>query len=160
RSFDTGPAAECVFTETLGSRVRYSRDRGGRCGTVSSASCYRRALTRRHHHPGILMAGLIYSVIKSADGYVEDGDGRLGRAEPDEEPLRFVNELERPVGTYLYGRLMYQTMLYWEAARQVPGQPSCVQDFTRIWQAADKIVFSATLASASNASRTCVQAGR
>jgi dihydrofolate reductase len=97
------------------------------------------------------MARLIYSAIASADGYVEDADGSFGWAEPDEELFRFVNELERPVGTYLYGRRMYQTMLYWETAHQVPGLPSYVQDFTRIWQAADKIVFSATLASVSSA---------
>jgi dihydrofolate reductase len=97
------------------------------------------------------MARLIYSAIASADGYVEDADGSFGWAQPDEELFRFVNELERPVGTHLYGRRMYQTMLYWETAHQEPGLPSYVQDFTRIWQAADKIVFSATLASVSGA---------
>jgi dihydrofolate reductase len=97
------------------------------------------------------MARLIYSAIASADGYVEDAGGSFGWAAPDEELHRFVNELQRPVGTYLYGRRMYQTMLYWETAHQVPGQPSYVQDFTRLWQAADKIVFSATLATASSA---------
>jgi dihydrofolate reductase len=97
------------------------------------------------------MARLIYSAIASADGYIEDADGSIDWAAPDEELHRFVNELERPVGTYLYGRRMYQTMLYWETAHQVPGQPSYVQDFTRIWQAADKIVFSTTLASVSSA---------
>jgi dihydrofolate reductase len=61
--------------------------------------------------------------------------------------LRFVNDLERPVGTYLYGRRMYETMLYWETAHTVPGQPPFVREFTGIWQAADKIVFSKTLAS-------------
>ena len=97
------------------------------------------------------MARLIYSAIASADGYVEDADGGFGWAVPDEELFRFVNELEGPVGTYLYGRRMYQTMAGWETADQVPGQPSWVQDFTRLWQAADKIVFSATLASPSTA---------
>jgi dihydrofolate reductase len=97
------------------------------------------------------MARLIYSAIASADGYVEDADGSFEWAAPDEELFRFVNELERPAGTYLYGRRMYQTMLYWETAHQVPSLPSYVQDFTRIWQAADKIVFSATLASVSSA---------
>lgn len=97
------------------------------------------------------MARLIYSAMASADGYVEDAGGSFGWAEPDEELFRFVNELERPVGTYLYGRRMYQTMLYWETAHQLPGQPSYVQEFTRLWQAADKIVFSATLASVSSA---------
>ena len=102
------------------------------------------------------MARLIYSAIASADGYVEDADGGFAWAEPDEELFRFVNELERPIGTYLYGRRLYQTMTPWETADQTAGQPSYVQDFTRIWQAADKIVFSTTLASASTA-RTRVE---
>jgi dihydrofolate reductase len=97
------------------------------------------------------MARLIYSAIASADGYVEDADGSFDWGAPDEELLRFVNELERPVGTYLYGRRMYQTMLYWEAADQAPGLPSSVQDFAHIWQTADKIVFSTTLAKVSSA---------
>ncbi|HEV2372998.1 MAG TPA: dihydrofolate reductase family protein [Streptosporangiaceae bacterium] len=101
------------------------------------------------------MAKLIYSAIASADGYVEDAGGSFEWAAPDEELLRFVNELERPVGTYLYGRRMYQTMLYWETAH-LPDLPAAVQDFTRIWQAADKVVFSTTLASATSA-RTRVE---
>ena len=98
------------------------------------------------------MARLIYSAIASADGYVEDAAGSFGWAAPGEELLRFVNDLERPVGTYLYGRRMYETMLYWETADTVPGQPSYVRDFTGIWQAAGKIVFSTTLPSVSTAS--------
>ena len=97
------------------------------------------------------MAKLIYSAIASADGYIEDADGKFGWAEPDDELLGFVNELEKPVGTYLYGRRMYQTMVYWETADQVPGQPPLALDFTRIWQAADKIVFSRTLDSVPSA---------
>ena len=93
------------------------------------------------------MGKLIYSAIASADGYVEDAEGSFDWAAPDEEVLRFVNDLERPVGTYLYGRRMYETMLYWETAHTVGGQPSSAQEFTRIWQAAEKIVFSTTLAS-------------
>src|SRR6266436_7578930 len=97
------------------------------------------------------MAKLIYSAIASADGYVEDADGSFDWAQPDEELLRFVNDLERPVGTYLYGRRMYQTMLYWETAHTVLGRPPSVREFTGIWQAADKIVFSKTIESAQSA---------
>jgi dihydrofolate reductase len=97
------------------------------------------------------MGKLIYSAIASADGYVEDAAGRFDWAAPDDEVHRFVNDLERPVGTYLYGRRMYETMLYWETAHTVPGQPPSVREFTSIWQAADKIVFSTTLESVSSA---------
>jgi dihydrofolate reductase len=97
------------------------------------------------------MARLIYSAITSADGYVEDAAGSFDWAALDEELLCFVNDLERPVGTYLYGRRMYETMLYWETAHTVPGQPPSVLEFTGIWQAADKIVFSKTLASVPSA---------
>jgi dihydrofolate reductase len=97
------------------------------------------------------MARLIYSAIASADGYVEDAAGRFDWAAPDEELHCFVNDLQRPVGTYLYGRRMYQTMLYWETAHTVPGQPPSVREFTGIWQAAEKIVFSKTLQSVPSA---------
>ena len=97
------------------------------------------------------MARLIYSAIASADGYVEDAGGKFEWAAPDEEVHRFVNDLERPVGTYLYGRRMYETMASWETAHTVPGQPPSVLDFASIWQPADKIVFSATLESVSTA---------
>ena len=97
------------------------------------------------------MARLIYSAIASADGYVEDAAGSFDWAAPGEELLCFVNDLERPVGTYLYGRRMYQTMLYWETAHSLPDQPPSVREFTGIWQAAEKIVFSRTLGSVSSA---------
>jgi dihydrofolate reductase len=97
------------------------------------------------------MARLIYSAIASADGYVEDAAGSFDWAAPDEELLRFINDLERPVGTYLYGRRMYETMLYWETADTVPGHSSSDREFTGIWQAAEKIVFSTTLTSVSSA---------
>jgi len=91
------------------------------------------------------MARLIYSVIMSLDGYIADADGRFEWAAPDEEVHAFVNELERPVGTYLYGRRMYETMRYWETAHTLAGQPAVGLDYAQIWQAADKIVYSTTL---------------
>jgi dihydrofolate reductase len=97
------------------------------------------------------MGRLIYSVIASADGYVEDATGSFDWAAPDEEVHGFVNGLERPVGTYLYGRQMYQTMLYWETTHAVPGQSAVVREFARIWQAAEKVVFSRTLTTVSSA---------
>jgi dihydrofolate reductase len=97
------------------------------------------------------MAKLIYSGITSLDGYVADEDGNFDWAAPDEEVHSFVNELERPVGTYLYGRLMYEVMAYWETAQTPGDQSSVVQDFAEIWQTADKIVYSKTLEMVSSA---------
>src|ERR1700759_5027078 len=91
------------------------------------------------------MGKLIYSAIASLDGYIEDSTGDFSWAAPDEEVHQFVNDLERPVGTYLYGRRMYETMRYWETADATPGQRPVSLDFALIWQAADKIVYSATL---------------
>ena len=91
------------------------------------------------------MAKLIYSVITSLDGYVADEAGNFDWAAPDEAVHTFVNELERSVGTYLYGRRMYDTMVYWETANTVPNQPAFERDFTDIWQAAEKVVYSRTL---------------
>jgi dihydrofolate reductase len=102
------------------------------------------------------MARLIYSAIMSLDGYTADADGQFEWAAPDEEVHAFVNELERPVGTYLYGRRMYETMRSWETAHTLPGQPAVSLDFARIWQAADKIVYSTTLQAADTA-RTRVE---
>jgi dihydrofolate reductase len=97
------------------------------------------------------MARLIYSAIMSLDGYIADTDGRFEWAAPAEEVHAFVNDLERPVGTYLYGRRMYETMLYWETIQVTADQPAAVSDFTAIWQAAEKIVYSRTLESVSSA---------
>lgn len=97
------------------------------------------------------MAKLIYSVITSLDGYVEDEVGNFDWAEPDEEIHTFVNDLERPIGTYLYGRRMYEVMVYWETAHTLAGQPLFIRDFAQIWQAADKIVYSKTLERVSSA---------
>jgi dihydrofolate reductase len=91
------------------------------------------------------MAKLIYSAITSLDGYVADTDGRFDWAAPDEQVHAFVNDLERPVGTYLYGRRMYDVMRYWETAHTEPDQPPVGLDFARIWQAADKVVYSTSL---------------
>jgi len=97
------------------------------------------------------MARLIYSAITSLDGYVADADGKFGWSAPDEEVHTFVNDLERPVGLYLYGRQMYDVMAYWETADTLPGRPQYVLDYARIWQAADKIVYSKTLEDVSSA---------
>src|SRR6266487_3057516 len=104
------------------------------------------------------MARLIYSAITSLDGYVADETGKFDWAAPDEEVHRFVNDLERPVGTYLYGRRMYEVMVYWETAHTLPDQPSFARDFAEIWQAADKIVYSKTLETAASA-RTRIERG-
>jgi dihydrofolate reductase len=88
------------------------------------------------------MAKLIYSAITSLDGYTADKDGGFDWAAPDEEVHTFVNDLERPVGTYLYGRRMYETMVYWVTA---PDDSPVSRDFAAVWQAADKIVYSTTL---------------
>jgi dihydrofolate reductase len=97
------------------------------------------------------MAKLIYSAITSLDGYVADEDGNFDWAVPDEEVHAFVNDLERPVGTYLYGRRMYEVMVGWEIASTLGDQPPLMRDFAEIWQAADKIVYSKTLETVSSA---------
>jgi dihydrofolate reductase len=104
------------------------------------------------------VAKLIYSTLASLDGYTEDEDGRFGWAKPDEEVHSFFNELERPVGTHLYGRRMYETMVHWEGAEAVEGQPPYIQDFAEIWRAAEKVVYSRTLEGPSSA-RTRIERG-
>jgi dihydrofolate reductase len=91
------------------------------------------------------MAKLIYSMITSLDGYIADEDGKFDWAAPDEDVHLFVNELERSVGTYLYGRRMYEVMVQWETASDDPGQPAFAREYAEIWKAADKIVYSKTL---------------
>jgi dihydrofolate reductase len=93
------------------------------------------------------MAKLIYSAIASLDGYTADKNGKFDWAEPDEEVHTFINNLERPIGTYLYGRRMYETMVVWEDPAFLANQPPLVHDFANIWQAAEKIVYSSSLAS-------------
>jgi dihydrofolate reductase len=91
------------------------------------------------------MGQLIYTGIASLDGYVADRDGNFSWSEPDEEVHRFVNDLERDVGTYLLGRRMYQVMSVWESFGSTPGAPDYIQDYGRIWQGADKVVYSSSL---------------
>lgn len=89
------------------------------------------------------MAKLIYSAITSLDGYVADADGNFDWSAPDDEVHAFVNDMERPIGTHLYGRRLYEVMKFWE---NVPDEQSEVsRDFARIWQTAEKIVYSRTL---------------
>ena len=87
------------------------------------------------------MAQLIFSAIESLNGYVADSSGRFDWAEPDELLHTFVNDLERSVGTYLYGRRMYEVMVAWETLGSLGDQPPFIEDYTRIWRAASKIVW-------------------
>jgi dihydrofolate reductase len=96
------------------------------------------------------VARLIYATIASLDGYVADEDGNFDWAAPDEEVHAFVNELERPAGTYLYGRRMYEVMTFWETLDTGP-EPPVMGDFAEIWRAADKVVYSRTLGEVSSA---------
>lgn len=96
------------------------------------------------------MAKLIYATLCSLDGYVEDDRGKFDWAAPDEEVHGFVNELERPIGTYLYGRGMYETMVVWETM-DLAGEPPVMSDYAEIWRAAEKIVYSRSLQSAPSA---------
>src|SRR5262245_22828314 len=94
------------------------------------------------------MATLIYSAITSLDGYIADEHGSFDWAAPDEEVHAFVNDLQRPAGTHLYGRRMYEVMVAWET---MDDQQPVMRDFAQIWQAADKIVYSRTLEAVSSA---------
>ncbi len=99
------------------------------------------------------MAKLTYAAIASLDGFVEDSSGRFDWAAPDEEVHAFVNDLERPTGTYLYGRRMYETMVFWETAglEDADDEPEVFRDYASLWRAAEKVVFSRTLTSAPTA---------
>jgi dihydrofolate reductase len=97
------------------------------------------------------MAKLIYLTLMSLDGYVEDAAGSFDWGQPDAEVHGFVNDLLRPLGTHLYGRRMYEVMTVWETMHERPGQPPHILDFAAIWQAVDKVVFSATLQKVSSA---------
>ena len=102
------------------------------------------------------MAKLIYSAITSLDGDIADEDGNFDWAAPDQEVHTFVNDLERPIGTYLYGRRMYEVMAPWETDPTLATQSPVMRDFAELWQAADKVVYSRTLETASTA-RTRIQ---
>jgi dihydrofolate reductase len=97
------------------------------------------------------MGRLISTHIASLDGYINDEQGRFDWSEPDEEVHAFVNDLERPIGTYLYGRRLYEVMTYWETALDQPDAHEVEQDYARLWQAAEKVVYSTTLAEPSTA---------
>ena len=89
------------------------------------------------------MAKLIYTAITSLDGYIEDEHGSFGWSAPDEDVHAFVNDLERRIGTYLYGRRLYETMVYWETAPA--DSPAVELNYARVWRSADKVVYSTTL---------------
>jgi dihydrofolate reductase len=98
------------------------------------------------------MAKLIFAAITSLDGYVADADGNFDWSMPSEEVHRFVNNLEAGIGTYLYGRRMYEVMRYWETASTGNGEESAEQEFAKLWQRADKIIYSGSLDETSTAS--------
>jgi dihydrofolate reductase len=99
------------------------------------------------------MAKLIYAAIASLDGYVADEDGKFDWSAPDEEVHAFVNELERSVGTHLYGRRMYEVMVAWENPEAFADEHPVTREYADIWRNADKVVYSKTLAAVSS-SRT------
>ena len=96
------------------------------------------------------MAKLIYAAIASLDGYIADADGNFDWAAPDEEVHGFVNDLERPIGTYLYGRRMYEVMAVWETMPTDDGESPVVRDYAQIWKAAHKIVYTTTMPAVSS----------
>jgi len=97
------------------------------------------------------MAKLIYAAITSLDGYVADADGRFDWSAPDKEVHAFVNDLVRPIGTYLYGRRLYDVMRVWETFGTGEDEPEVVRDFAQLWRMAEKVVYSTTLTSPSTA---------
>jgi dihydrofolate reductase len=103
--------------------------------------------------PGLtgVAARLIYGNIASLDGYVADEHGQFGWARPDDEVHQVVNDFVRPAGTHLYGRRMYEVLVYWENVDALADQPPVIQDFAAIWKAAEKIVYSRTLDAPSSA---------
>ena len=102
------------------------------------------------------MAKLIYSALTSLDGYVSDEDGNFDWAAPSEEVHAFTNDLERSIGTHLYGRRMYETMVYWETAHTLPESSPVELDYAEVWQSAEKIIYSTTMDQVSSA-RTWIE---
>ncbi|MDP9183738.1 MAG: dihydrofolate reductase family protein [Actinomycetota bacterium] len=96
------------------------------------------------------MGTLVYTAITSLDGYVNDASGGFDWAAPDEEVHAFVNDLERPVVTHLYGRRLYEVLVAWECM-DVSAEPDVMRDYQQLWQAADKVVYSTTLEAVSSA---------
>jgi dihydrofolate reductase len=93
----------------------------------------------------LFMAALLYTAIASLDGYIVDAEGRFDWAEPPEDAHAHVNAAERPIGTYLYGRRLYETMAVWQTLGTDPGDPQVIRDYGELWRAADKVVYSSTL---------------
>jgi dihydrofolate reductase len=91
------------------------------------------------------MAKLIYFNLLSLDGFLAGENDSLDWSAPDEEVLAFINDRNRPFGTYLYGRKIYETMKVWQTPEVIPGLTPASMEFARIWQAAEKIVYSKTL---------------
>ena len=91
------------------------------------------------------MATLIYTAITSLDGFIEDREGRFDWAVPDDEVHQFVNDLERPVRTHLYGRRMYETMAVWQTISDGPDVSSAEAEFAEVWRGLEKVVYSRTL---------------
>ena len=91
------------------------------------------------------MGSLSYAAITSLDGFIEDPDGRFGWAEPDAEVHAFVNDLERSIGTHLYGRRMYETMAVWQTIGNEPELSVAEKEYAELWRGLDKIVWSSTL---------------
>lgn len=102
------------------------------------------------------MAPLVYITNVSVDGFIEDARGSFDWTEPDEDVFAFITDLVRPVGTWLYGRRLYETMAVWETDATLATQSEAMADFARVWQAGDKVVYSTTLHSVSTA-RTRLQ---
>ena len=97
------------------------------------------------------MAKLIYASNMSLDGCTEDAHGALDWAPPDDDVFPFITELMRSAGTYLYGRRMYETLAVWETDSTLAAQSDLTADYASAWQAADKVVYSSTLAAAPTA---------